>query len=212
MPPPAPHTAIAPPPPEVALIRNVGVRHEQLQTARRFNAAKKIQRIARARLSEMDQEMAIRRLIAGTDQGPGPDLPGTVAAGGTQAIGAEDERRTVVGYVQQAPQMPEEEERYSPQEMADLINVENHAAKVEMLGTLLSHAMDGIPFHNNQVVDMDFSIRSLTYVTLRQAGPVRQRLGQIPLVSSRKAQARIFANVLTGSPLRPRPRLPSLPM
>ena len=158
-----PPTAPPEPPAEVALIRNVGARHEQLQSARRFNAAIKIQRLARHRRAEMDQELAVRRLIAGAEPpGPAPDQPATVAAGGTMAIGAEDERRTVVGYIQQAAQIPEE--RYTPEEFADLINVENHAAKVEMLGKLLTHATDEIPFQNHQIIDMDFFL-SLIHIS-----------------------------------------------
>ena len=169
MPPTAPETLL---PAEVSLIRNVGERQEQINQARRGMAARRIQRLARERMEQMDHDMEQRRLIASAEQRTETrvDLPGTIAAGGTQAIGADDgvSRRTVVGHVQQAPQMPEPEELYTPQEMADLINVENHDAKMEMLSKLLSHAVDGLPFYNNQVVDMDFFHQTMALVPLEE--------------------------------------------
>ena len=84
MPPVAPAT-----PAEVALIRNVGDRAEQINMARRSLARRRAERLTQERLAQMDSEMEQRRLIAGAEQPmeTTADLPGTVAAGGTQQVG-----------------------------------------------------------------------------------------------------------------------------
>ena len=110
-------------------------------------AVRRIQRLARERMEQMDQDMEQRRLIASTDQsGMAADLPGTIAAGGTQAIGADDgvSRRTVVGHVQQAPQMPAPEDLYTPEQFAEGIKGLPDDRKIEILGDLMGHALGEI--------------------------------------------------------------------